>query len=261
MTVNVFSNAFSESPAKVEIPTDEKPEVEEETVTTVETLEPAEEPAGTSPAQEEAPEAEKPKDEPSKREATVPHQAIHAARKRIDELEAKLAEAEKKPKTSVLEDEDKAFQERLSEHSRPLVQRLFNMSVAAARKVPGREDYQSVYDFMNAEVQAHPELMQAINEADDPGEYIYQLGRTRKELAEVGGDFTKYREKIAADKDAKLTDAQKRIQALEAELGALKASKEKREVIPQSLNAEQSGAVKGDSFAGPTPLRSVFQTN
>jgi hypothetical protein len=256
--VDAFKNAFSDNPVKVEIPTtDEKPE---EPVTSVETLDPPEEPAGSSPAPEEKSEPEK-SEEPSKREETVPHEALHAERKRRQELEARLAELEKKPKTSVLEDEDKAFQERLAEHSRPLVQKLFNMSVAAAKRVPGREDYQTVYDFMEREVQSHPELMQAINDADDPGEYIYQLGRTRKELAEVGGDFARYREKIAAEKDAKLTEANKRIAALEAELGTLKASKEKREAIPQSLNAEQSGAVKGDTFAGPTPLRSVFQSN
>lgn len=263
MTVDAFKNAFSENPVKVEIPTDEKPE---EPVTNVETLDPPTEPAGSSPAPEDTSEPDKP-EEPSKREETVPHEALHAERKRRQELEARtrelearLADKEQKPKTSVLEDEDKAFQERLTEASRPIVQKLFNLSVAAAKRVPGREDYQQVYDFMNEEVQKHPELMQAINEAEDPGEYIYQLGKTRKELAEVGGDFARYREKIAAEKDAKLSEAQKRIAALEAENAALKASKEKREVIPKSLNAEQSAAAKDEGFSGPTPLRSVFST-
>lgn len=264
--VDAFKNAFAENPVKIEIPTDDKPEAQ--TAPEQEAAKP-EESAETSSAQEEktevkAEEAEKPepsRDEGGKFTKTVPHEALHAERKRREAAEARLAALEqeqRKPPTSVHEDEDKAFNERLSEATRPIAQRLLNLSISAAKRQ--HEDYQEVYDFMDSEVLAHPELMQAINNADDPGEYIYQLGKTRKELAAVGGDFTKLREQAVSSERDKRVKIEAENKALKAELDALKASKEKRDQIPQSLNAEQSSAVKGDSFAGPTPLKNVFSS-
>lgn len=199
-----------------------------------------------------------PRDNSGKFAKTVPHEAFHAERERRKELEAKLAELTKKPPTSVLEDEDKAFSERLTQVTRPIAQRLFNMSVAAAKRVPGREDYDEVYDYMNEEVQKHPELMRDIDAADDPGEYLYQLGKTRKELAEVGGDITKLREAATAKVAKELNESKATIKQLQAEVAALKASQEKRERIPQSTNSEASAATKDDAFAGPTPLKKLF---
>lgn len=191
---------------------------------------------------------------------TVPHEAFHAERERRKELEAKLAELQKsnKPPPSVLDDEDGAFRERLTAATRPIAQRLFNMSVAAAKRVPGREDYDDVYAFMEQEVQKQPSLMQDIDAADDPGEFIYQLGKTRKELAEVGGDITKLRESVTAKSQKALAEKDSQIKALQAEVAALKASQEKRERIPQSTNSEASAATKDDAFAGPTPLKKLF---
>lgn len=247
-----------------------RPEIKDEEVT--ETPEPEsvpdKEPEAPAKPAEPAPapdEVDKPTENAQARETngrftkTVPQEALHAERERRRELEAKLAEIEKKPKTSVLDDEDKAFHERLSEATRPLAQRLFNMSVAAAKRVPGREDYQDVYDFMNSEVQQYPELMRDIDAADDPGEYLYQLGKTRKELAEVGGDITKLREAVTAKVTKELESSKATIKALQAEVAALKASQEKRERIPQSTNSEPSAATKDDAFAGPTPLKTLFK--
>ena len=49
-----------------------------------------------------------------------------------------------------------------------------------------------------------------------------------------------------------------RIKALEAELARTKASEEKRSKIPSSLNTEQSGSPKDDTWTGPRPLKAVF---
>lgn len=254
--MDVFNAAFSDKPVTppvAEPQKDETPPVEP-------TEAPAEEPKPEDkPVETPPPEADKPTENAKERVVkTVPHEALHAERQRRLELEAKLAEIEKKPKTSVLEDEDKAFHERLSDATRPLVQRLFNLSVAAAKRVPGREDYQEIYDFMNEEVQKHPELMRDIDASEDPGEYLYQLGKTRKELSEVGGDITKLAEHATAKVKAELSATKERIKALEAENAALKASQEKREKIPRSTNADPSGAVKDEVFSGPTPLKTVF---
>lgn len=258
--MDIFKSAFSDQPVKAApAATDDKPEAETEVP--VEEPVAAEETAEPSSAKEPEAEAEKPEEEAQPQKAAmVPQSALHAERKQRQELQARLAELEKKPRTSVLEDEDKAFTERLSEATRPLVQRLFNMSVAAARRVPGREDFDDIYAFMNEEVQAHPEIMRDIDAAEDAGEYIYALGKTRRELAEVGGDITKLREHATAKVASELKAAKERIKALEAEAEARKATEEKRSKIPSSLNTEQSGSPKDEVFAGPRPLKSVFNS-
>jgi len=246
--MGTFDAAFSDRPVVKDEPKEEIVETPE-----VETPEEGEQPE--IPA--DPPKVDAPKEPDPAPIKTVPHEALHAARKRAEAAEARLAELERKPKTSVLEDEDKAFGERLSEATSPLRQQIFRLSVNYAKRVPGREDYDEVYDFMNAEVQAHPELFQQIDQ-DDPGESIYKLGKIRKELSEVGGDLTKYREHITAKTATELSQAREEIKALKAQIAADQASKEKKAQIPQSLNAEPSGSPKDETFAGPKPLKAVF---
>ncbi len=249
--MGAFDAAFSDRPVKDEPKeeiVDETPEGAPEEKPEPEKIEPDK----TEPAKEEP---SKQSDPPPVK--TVPHEALHAERKRREAAEARLAELEKKPKTSVLEDEEKAFSERLSEATAPLRQQLFKLSVNNAKRVPGREDYDEVYEFMNAEVQANPELFQQIDQ-DDPGESIYKLGKIRKELSEVGGDLTKYREHITAKTQSEMSQIRAENKALKAELDAIKASAAKKAQIPSSLNAEPSGSPKEEVFAGPKPLKAVF---
>jgi hypothetical protein len=223
-------------------------------------------PKETPPAEVPAEEVDKPtenaqaRDESGKFTKTVPQEALHAERERRRALEAKLADLEKteKPKTSVLENEDQAFNERLTEAVSPIRRQFFELSVELAREKPGREDYDEIYTFMNEECEKHPELVPQIVGATRPGEMIYQLGKTRKELAEVGGDITKLREHVTAKANQEITKRDGEIKALKAEISALKASQEKREKVPQSLNSESSAAVKDEAFKGPTPLKTVF---
>lgn len=258
--MNTFQNAFSDAPVKAEPATDDKPDVETPEVETPD-------PAAPSAAKEPLPEAEKPKEEGQPRESngkfakTVPHEALHAERKRREALESELAELRKaqvKPPTSVLEDEDKAFGERLSAATKPIMQRFFNLSIATARRVAGREDFDDIYQFVSDETGNDPGLMARIQSADDPGEFIYTEGRKRKLLAETEGDVDKIQEKAAAPLRAELAKAHERIKALEAAEKLREASTEKRAQIPQSTNAEPSGTPKDDVFAGPRSLKSVF---
>lgn len=275
-----FNDILSDKPLPAPVEeTDEKPAEPE--VPEKEPEAPAE-PAAPSAAKAEEPAAEAKapevedtaaRDDKGRFVKTVPHEALHAERQRRMELEARIQELEKldkqppappKAPTSVLEDEDKAFNERLTQATAPLVQRLFKMSVAYARKVPGREDYQEVYDFLNEESKKDPSIIQQLDAAEDPGEFIYQLGKTRKELAAVGNDLTKYREHAVASERAKyeqsLQQLQQQYKAAQAELEALKKSKEKREAIPQSLNSEPSAPMKGEQFAGPTPMKNILNS-
>lgn len=230
------------------------------------------EPAASSAAkaEEKPPEAKapedtqpQPRDETGRFAKTVPQEALHAERQRRQQAEAELERLRQqpaKPPTSVLEDEDKAFSERLEQATAPLRQQFFNLSVSHARRVSGREDYQHVYDYMSEEIQKDPQLAQGLRAAEDPGEWIYTMGKTRKELAEVGGDITKLRDHATSAVRAELDQTKQALKAMQAELAALKASQEKRSNIPQSLNSEPSAAVRGgESFAGPTPLKSILQ--
>jgi hypothetical protein len=256
--MGTFQDAFSENPPpKPPVVEEEKPEVETPEVPEAE----AEKPVEADKPKE--PEAEKPKDE-RPREADgkfakmVPQEALHAAREKARALEERLAAIEKKPKTSVLEDEDKAFAERLSEAVAPVRSQFFELTVELAKEKPGREDYDEVYQFMNAECEKHPELVSQIVGSRNPGEEIYRLGKVRKELAEVDGDLTKYRQHAVASVQKELDAAKERIKALEAAEKLREESQEKRAQIPQSTNAEPSGTPKTDVFAGPRPLKSVF---
>lgn len=253
--MGTFDAAFSDRPAPAKTEVVEEPLEKEEVAEDVEEKEVPETTDG-QPAKE--PEKE-PAKEPEPTVKTVPHQALHAERLRREAAEARLAELERQPKarTSVLDDEDKAFQERQAEATAPLRQQFFKLSVKLAKSVAGREDYDEIYDFMNAEIQTNPQLYDQLDQ-DDPGESIYRIGKLRKELAEVGGDFSKYREHITAKTQAEMSKLSDENKSLKAELAALKASAEKKARIPSSLNAEPSGPTKDEVFAGPKPLKAVF---
>jgi len=259
--MNVFDKAFSDQPVKAPVVTDDKPEVEEPEAKAPEDTDA--DPAESSSAQEPKPE-EKSKGEGQTQEkvGTVPHAALHAEKERRKALEAELAALKSnqpaKPATSVLEDEEKAFQERLAPVVSEIRRQRFEESVEIAREKPGRDDYDEIYAFMNEEIDKDPSLMQQIITSKRPGEAIYTIGKTRKELAEVGGDLTKYREHVTAKEREELAKANERIKALEAEIARGKATEEKRSKIPSSLNTEQSGTPKDEVFTGPRPLKSVF---
>ncbi len=248
----------SRAAQEARVATDDKPDLAEE-VEVEESAEPSSAKVDEAPPVTE--EVQEPQKTPETRIRTVPHEALHAEKERRKALEAELAElrkAQEKPKTSVLDDEDKAFNERLSEAVAPVRSQFFELTVELAREKPGREDYDEIFEFMEAECKAHPELVTQIVSSKNPGETVYRLGKSRKELAAVGGDVSKLREHIEGEVLEKLTTAQARIKALETELEQARNSKKQREAIPQSLNSEQSASQKDEVFKGPTPLRDVL---
>lgn len=191
---------------------------------------------------------------------TVPHEALHAERTKRQALEQELQQLRsqqppQKP-TSVLEDEDKAFSERLSKATQPLMERFFKLSVKTARQ--GRQDYEEVAAVFQEAAVKDPTLWDHFRASDDPGEYVYNVGKQIKELGDVGGDILKYGEKKRSEGAAEVEALKAQIKAKEAEIAALKESKERQDRIPQSLNGEQSATSRGDQFSGPKPISSIL---
>lgn len=198
---------------------------------------------------EAEPKAEKPRDESGKfkkAEPMVPLSALLAERaKRQQE-----PEPEPKAKTSVFEDEDKGISERLEEHTAPLRQTLFEMSVELAR---GRHtDFDEVAEAFAKAAESDPRLWQSMRTAGNPASYIYTVGSQIKELSDVGGDFVKYREKITGELKAENA-------ALKAQLDALTKAKTELDSVPRSLNQLQSGASPKATDADPEDIRSIVR--
>ena len=200
------------------------------------------------------------RDEKGRFQKTVPQEALHAERQRRQAAEAELAKArEAKPPPSVLDDEDAAFQARLEAYAQPIRAQLFELSIETARSKSGREDYEDVTQnhFLPA-IDNDPELKKAWLAHKNPGEFAYSTGKYLKEMADVGGDITKYGEKKKAEGAAEAEALKTQLAALQAEVAALKASKDKQAKVPQSLNSEQSAAGKETQFAGPRPIKSIL---
>lgn len=248
-------------PVKEESATDDKP-VE---TTQVETKP---EPAAPSAAKEMKPEAPqetaeqkaaRERDDKGRFVKTVPHEALHAERVKRQQLEQELNQLKSQPPqkpTSVLEDEDKAFTERLSKATQPLMERFFKLSIKSARH--GRDDYDEVVRAFQEAAGNDPKLWEAFRASDDPGEYVYVVGKQLKELGDVGGDILKYGEKKRAEGAAQADALQNEIKALKAEIASLKESKERQDKIPQSLNGEQSATTRSGQWSGPAPLKSIL---
>jgi hypothetical protein len=185
--------------------------------------------------------------------------ALREERRKRQELEAKLREIQaQKPKTDFFENPEQAFKERVTSELAPWQARFFKLSIKAAKNVAGREDFDEVTEAFMAASENDPALLNAFQSSDDPGEYAYTVGKQFKELGDVGGDISKYREKIDSQWKGKFGELETRLAALEAENKALKESKDKIAKIPQSLNSEPSAATNAETFAGPRSLKSIL---
>lgn len=185
--------------------------------------------------------AEKP-DEPAK---TPPNVAgIIDERRKRQALEKQLAELQaQKPqmKPSIFDNEDEAIRTRVDEATRPLREAHYNLSMRYARQIHGDSFADAEAAFLEAG-EADPRLYEGLRQAADPGEYVYIHGNFHKEMAEVGGDILKYREKVTADSATRLKAIETENAALKAEVEALKKSKTELEQIPTSLNGRASSA-------------------
>lgn len=198
---------------------------------------------------------EKPPEKPAKQSlSSAEIAAIVDERRKRQALETELAslrQQQTKPaeKPSVFDNEDEAISVRVAEGNRPLRETLFNQSIKIAQLTYKDAYQEAAQAFLNAS-ERDPRLIIGLQQSDDPGEYIYTMGIHVRELADVGGDLMKYRDKVTAASQAKLDEQSRQIAALTAEIDTLKKSQAELAAVPRSLNSLPSTPAKaGDADA------------
>lgn len=206
--------------------------------------------------------AEEPKQE-TKSEETVDGRtaALRAERQRRQQLEAKLRELQsQKPveKVSIFENEDEGIAQRVAEHSRPLREANFNMSMKLAR-LTYKDDFSKAENAFFDSAEQDTRLYEQLRSASDPGEFIMTVGTQIAELAPVGGDFVKYREKVTGELKAELGKRDEQITALTAEIEKLKKGHAALESIPRSLNQGNDSAPRNTAEADDDDIKSLVR--
>lgn len=227
---------------------DDAPEPTGEMTTKVDTAPPAE---GKTDKVEEKPgeAADKSKTEAAPTAAKVETKpsdipAIIDERRKRQAAEARVRELEggkSPPRPSVLEDEDGAFNARIDEGTRGLREQNYHLSVKLAR-IEHKDDFAAAEEAFANAAEKDDRLIAGLRASADPGEYIYTIGLQIRELADVGGDFVKYREKITAESRTQLAEKDTRIKALEAQVAELTKQKTDLETLPRSLNSRTSAS-------------------
>lgn len=206
-----------------------------------------------------APKAEpKPEDKPAITKADVA--AIIDERRKRQQLEqevAALRQQAQKPKTDIFENPDVAIGERLQERLAPLEDTIFQLQVALAKtQMPNFDD--AALAFFQA-AQNDPIMKHQADTAPDQLQYIYREGMRLKELGDVGGDITKYREKVTAESRLEVAKRDEQIAALTAKLEAIEKAQSELAAVPRSLNAMQSGASPKATDADPEDIRDIVR--
>lgn len=209
-------------------------------------------------------ETEKPEEKPLEKPVEKPRAdvaAIMDERRKRQALEAELKQLrEQQPakKPSVFENEDEAFTSRVSEGTRELREQLYTQSVEIAQlKYKGA--FAEAQNAFAEAAEADPRLYEGLRAARNPGEYIYSVGLQIRELADVGGDFVKYREKLTGSMQTQLSEKDARIKALETELDAMKKAQADLDAVPRSLNSASSGAAAKGEQADDEPIEKLVR--
>lgn len=185
--------------------------------------------------------------------------AIIDERRKRQALEQQLTELRgKQPKVDIWENPDAAIAEQIKAATSPMEAKFFNLSMKSARV--GREDFDTVAEAFLKASEADPSLVAQMRAHDDPGEFVYQFGKHHMELSEVGGDLTKYRQKLTAESDAKIADRDKTISGLQAEVEALKKAQTNLASVPRTLNTTSS-ALTPVSGEDPDDIKSIARFN
>jgi len=200
----------------------------------------------------------KPEEKPAITKADVA--AIIDERRKRQQLEqevAALRQQNQKPKTDFFENPDVALGERFQERLAPLEDTIFKLQVALAKTQMPNFDDAAVAFFQAA--QNDPIMRHQADTAPDQLQYIYREGMRLKELGDVGGDITKYREKVLAESKAELAKRDQQIAALSAQLEAIQKAQAELAAVPRSLNQMQSGAAPKGSDADPEDINQIVR--
>lgn len=201
-------------------------------------------------AEEKAEAPEKPAKKPM---SSAEVAAVIDERRKRQALETQLAElqrAQAKPveKPSVFDNEDAAIRARMEEHSAPVREAIYKLSVKSARAI--YKDFDEAAQAFAEASEQDSRLIAGLRASDDPGEFIYTMGIHVRELADVGGDLMKYRDKVTAASQSKVDEQAKQIAALTAEIETLKKSQAELAAVPRSLNALPSTPAKSGDEDG-----------
>ena len=219
--------------------TGEEPKVEETPPETPEAE------AEETPAVESVEEPETPSEETVEEPQTVPVKALTSERdkrqqaeRERDELRAQLdaqnkpPEEDPKPKTSVFDDEEKAFDERLSDADVKRHSDRYDMSQALAESDQfwGEEKVAEAVKTYKGLVESNPALAQRMFDARLPYFEMMKIVDEHEKLAEIQ-DPEALRAKIRAEERAKLEQEQKDRQT---------AGQQQREDVTPSLASGRS---------------------
>lgn len=199
----------------------------------------------------------KPEEKPALTKADVA--AIIDERRKRQELEkevAALRQQTQKPKTDIFENPDVAIGERLQERLAPLEDTIFKLQVALAKtQMPNFDD--AALAFFQA-AQNDPIMKHQADTAPDQLQYIYREGMRLKELGDVGGDITKYRDKVLSESKAELAKRDEQIAALTAQLASIQKAQAELAAVPRSLN-QLPGAVPKGTDADPEDINEIVR--
>src|SRR5882724_8267961 len=114
-------------------------------------------------------------------------QAAEAELRELRQASAKQAET---PKVSVFENEDQALSNATRREMSPITQRLVDQSLRIAKLTFGDEFDRSLSAF-NAEARKNPGLIQQMENASDPGQFVFDAGYWFSEMEPHGGSLSR----------------------------------------------------------------------
>jgi hypothetical protein len=258
---NRFGGAKAETPAPTGEPADKPAAAAPPAATSEPPVEKTEE--KTERVRDESGKFTKAEEKPAEKPAEKPRPDVAAIideRRKRQEAEKRYADLlaqSQKPgeKPSVFDNEDAAISSRVDEGTRGIRETLYKLSVKAARGI--YKDFGEAEAAFSEAMEKDPRLIIGLQQSDDPGEFIYTMGIHVRELADVGGDLMKYREKVTSASQSKIDELAQQITALKAENDALKKAQADLESVPRSLNNTSSGSAPKAGDEDPEDIRSI----
>jgi hypothetical protein len=204
------------------------------------------------------PEAAKPADE---EKATVPLKALQAERTKRQELEQRLKELEDRAKAPEPEPkpipnpavDPAAYHAHIQEQQ---ANTLLNVSEILARQ--RYADLDEKIAAFREEADRNPALYHELFRQKDPYDWVYQQGKARLALKEIGTDPEAYRQKVIQETEASLRE--KLRAEVMAELGIVpQSNQDERPAVPVSMASARAASQRSEVYRGPVPLGQLLK--
>ena len=218
---------------------------------------------GDTPAEPPAvaakPEAAKPADTEEK--ATVPLKALQAERTKRQELEQRLKELEDRAKAP--EPEPKPIPNPAVDPAayHALVQEQQANTLLNVSEILARQRYADLDEKIAAfreEADQNPALYQQLFRQKDPYDWVYQQGKARLALKEIGTDPEAYRQRVMQEAE---TSMREKLRAeLMAEFGIVpQSNQDERPAVPVSMASARAASPRSEVYRGPVPLGQLLK--